>query len=208
MVSLIASRLAAWLLTSSFVTGCAVVLDIEQAELDRRDASMSDSSAPEPDAAAGDAKPTPSCTAHGEACNDCVAASCCGEYTACLDDALCNKALVTYGVCSASAADGGGSSCAEKFGTANAIAESLVRCAFLQTCSAQCAFKPLRSSCASYCSCMAASCPEATYSQGTCEQSCPLLTDEQIGCRAYHCEFATLDPAVHCQHAEGIKVCP
>lgn len=203
-----AGRLAASLLASLLAAGCADVLDIEQAELDRRDASVSESSAPESDAAAGDAKPGPACTVNGEACNDCVASSCCDEYSACLDDALCNKALVTYGVCSASATDGGGSSCAETFGTANAVAEDLVRCAFLQTCSPQCAFKPLRSSCAEYCACMTASCPNATYPQGTCEESCPLLTNEQIGCRAYHCEFAMLDPAVHCQHAEGIKVCP
>jgi hypothetical protein len=192
------------------------VLDIEQAELDRRDASATAEAAvpdgpaadaPSPEAG-GDSRPPPVCESNGDPCNDCIAASCCQEYSACLDDSECNKALVTYDMCAGSAVDGGASSCAETFGTKSALAESLVRCVFLQTCQASCGFKPLRSSCAKYCACMTGFCPNATYSQGTCEESCPLLSDEQIRCRAYHCEFAAADPGTHCQHAEGLKVCP
>ncbi|MBI5532685.1 MAG: hypothetical protein HY898_08230 [Deltaproteobacteria bacterium] len=193
----------------SLAAGCSLVWDIERADLDPATVNAGDASTEAPAAdAKQEVKPAPGCTASGEACADCIASSCCEPYNSCLEDSACNAALVTYDLCAAAAPDGGGSTCAETFGTASAIAQSLVQCAFLSKCSSECSYKRLRSSCDEYCACMQSSCPGAAFTQGTCLESCPLLSTVQLDCRAYHCQFAASDPGTHCPHAEGLKVCP
>jgi hypothetical protein len=196
-------RLVAVAALATFGSACAVVLDIQEASLEPGDAAEADTTKPQ-----SDVKPAPGCQTNGEACNDCLASACCQQYSGCLADEVCNQALVTYDMCASAAPDGGGSTCAETFGTANSAAQSLVQCAFFTQCKTDCSFKRLRSSCAEYCSCMEASCVNATWPQGTCMESCLVLTTEQLDCRAYHCQFAASDPSTHCPHALGISVCP
>lgn len=73
--------------------------------------------------------------------------SCCQQYSGCLDDSVCNQALVSYDMCVSAASDGGGSTCAETLGTANSAAQALVQCAFFTQCKDACSYTRPRSSC-------------------------------------------------------------
>jgi hypothetical protein len=75
-------------------------------------------------------------------------------------------------------------------------------------CISACATTPVFSTCQLYCACMAQNCVSedagfANPDQTDCVTRCEAWPAEVQTCRWSHCEVAPLDPATHCQHADG-----
>jgi hypothetical protein len=182
---------------------CNSVLGIDPAERDN-DASVGGGS----DAA------TSACSLKTQdPCNSCVAQNCCQPYEACLADPDCKQGLVEYAFCLGNNfTSDAGASCDEAFAT-TPVRLALSECAFITKCRDNCRDQTIGDLCFTYCSCMAMVCPDKGFDGGTCAEACDKFDADQLICRPYHCNLATLnmaDPvkrALHCGHAAGAAPC-
>jgi hypothetical protein len=193
--------LGAWL-----ATACNAVLGIEPARLD------ADAGAAGGGTGGGTGG---ACAALGAtACGTCIAAQCCEEYQACVDDPGCRKAVEVYDGCiHRPPSDTSGSTCSEDLGTReNKQAQDLAGCMFVDLtagaprpgkCASQCNNAAIGDDpCANYCGCMADFCPITIPDD--CPTACAALNVGQRQCRTYHCFLAsTMTPDIHCRHAIG-----
>jgi hypothetical protein len=189
------------------LAACNSVLGIEPARLGDADASTG--------AGGGAGSGGAACTALGATvCGRCVAAQCCEEYQACVDDPGCRRAVEVYDGCiNRPPTDVVSSTCSEDLGTSDNIrAQALAGCMFVDLatgapkpgkCATPCDNAPIGDDpCANYCGCMADFCQITIPAD--CPTACAALTPAQLHCRTYHCFLGSMTtPDIHCRHAIG-----
>jgi hypothetical protein len=206
-----------------FLAGCNVVLGIDEAELAQEAGGDGGSAGTGgtggssggtgglggTTAAGGTGGSIPAgvCELSGEACWDCTATACCGEYEDCAKDSVCSSALAKYNDCLA-APPAGGNTCAELSSALSGKFLTLSKCVFLSQCGTVCDNYSLGNLCDPYCDCMDSTCPTFIDDRDACRAFCPSLSLDQVRCRALHCTFAKSDVDLHCPHAVGIHFCP
>jgi len=180
--------------------GCNSVLGIDAAELDN-------------DASVGAGTDATCSLKTQDPCNSCVAQNCCQPYEACLADADCKQGLIEYAFCLGNNfTSDAGASCDEAFAT-TPVRLALSECAFIAKCGDKCRDQTIGDLCFTYCACMATACPEKGFDGGTCAEACDKFDANQLICRPYHCNLATLNMAdpvkrlLHCSHAAGAAPC-
>jgi len=152
-------------------------------------------------------------------CNACVAQKCCPEYDACAADPACKKGLIDYAFClGRNFTSDAGATCDEDFvGTAGTLGVALATCAIvdMNKCGGTCAGQTIGEGdlCTTYCGCMQNVCADHPFDGGTCAEICNSFDPNQLVCRPYHCNLATINMAdpglrtLHCGHASGNSPC-
>ena len=202
---------------------CNAILGIEEAKLDPDASVMAGAGGSAGSTGSGGSGGGGMCASlkAPDPCNKCVAANCCDPFEACNNDADCKDALGKYNDCVGVAfTNDAGGTCDETFASGSQIRSNLATCAFLTAaggCANVCMGKPVGADiCTSYCSCVAATCPERDFDGGDCAALCADFTEPQLTCRPYHCGLAKISKDMgndalrqtHCGHAFGVSLCP
>jgi hypothetical protein len=147
--------------------------------------------------------PLASCNAPTTECQSCLEAQCSSQLAESLTTVENREKLDAYRACLGSqCADNDSFDCLE-------LAPILLATCVTGACSSECSTSPLVSTCELYCACMESNCLTEVQDTlaGDCRASCEANL-EYLSCRRAHCEFATPELPIHCQHALGVGECP